>query len=343
MSKELIDKGCGPNMNGLSELLTILVPTYNRPKALRATLEFMSKSFDGTIIVIDSSTREALEENKKTTIACDRDTIDHKILPSDIDVSYKFELAANMVKTKYTLFCGDDDFIVPSAALDAVRILEEDETVRSVTGRALHLHLNKSKSLSITNYRQRSCEKDGWIERLEDYVRPYSTTFYSVQTAIDIKSTIEAMQKYGIRDRFAELFAAFANVTRGKVNRMDRLFLVRGSNEPNRASSQSQKFWSYLFNPEFSEGVSSFLDGTLKYAETVNGAATDEAENAVKKIISDLLALNYFCDPKEAHQIAKQVDEGPDQLQWMERFNDQTNADTLILRDIVDGYLSIYQ
>ena len=306
-------------------------------------MNYVHKNFGGSIIVVDSSAPELAEENRRTINGFDSDNIQYDVLPEETSVQKKFAHATQMAKTKYTIFCGDDDFIVPKIALDAVGILESDSSVRSVNGRALYIHLNKQDGLSFRNYRQRACIGSDWIERLEKYVRPYSSTFYTVQRTDDVRDTFESIVRYGIEYRFGEIFAAFTNIIRGNTIQTDSLFLVRGTNETVRASSKSERFSSYLFNPNFTHALNTFLNGILDYAESVHGSLPKDAGPRVKKVFSDLLAINYLCDPGERHQITIEEDEGPDQQLWTKRLEDPNHADTLILKDIAERYVKLHK
>ena len=327
----------------MSDPITIIVPTLNRPKVFGCVIDYLSNSFSGPIVVVDNSTPSDAAANESAVKNTGNKKINYIQLPDDTEVLPKFLHGVNAVETKFTVFCGDDDFIVPSVLPEAIKILEDDNGIRAVNGRGLLLHLGDNPSLFIRNYRQRGCEGPHWTDRLNTLVRPYSSTFYNVQFTEDVQFVFDFYAKNESPARFSETFFSFATVMRGGIRRLDKLFLIRGTDEPDRASDQLERFSSFIFDPDFSVLMNQFIQNITTYAEVLHGPLNDAQKDFIKKAMSDMLAINLMCDKEDKHQIGRDEDKSDDQKGWTSRFNDLSHPDSAILSELVARYLSVYQ
>ena len=92
--------------------LTVLVPTHNRPAFLNRLLTYFSvTSLQSPMLIIDSSDPERLELNRQVI----RHASDSLHLVHRIDTAgliKKCRSAMSAVKTPYSIFCADDDFLI---------------------------------------------------------------------------------------------------------------------------------------------------------------------------------------------------------------------------------------
>src|SRR3977135_563083 len=90
---------------------TLLIPPYNRSDHLRRLLGYLAaRRFEFPIRVLDSSSGEALSENRQTG---GRDGLDivHEVYDSAIPIHKKVELALASVESTYCSLCADDDVL----------------------------------------------------------------------------------------------------------------------------------------------------------------------------------------------------------------------------------------
>lgn len=116
---------------------TIIIPTYNRPAYLHRILGYydsFGESFD--IIVADSSSGENKKLNKE--IISSLSNLDIKYLDhysTEINPHHKIGDVANYAKTKYCVFCADDDFVTPNGIRESVDFLEQNPGFAVAQGR----------------------------------------------------------------------------------------------------------------------------------------------------------------------------------------------------------------
>lgn len=95
---------------------TIIIPTHNRPDRLKRLLDYYNKyGKNFNIIVADSSSNENKMLNSKNILLLSNNNLLHLKYPTDIELlSEKMPNASKYIKTKYCVYCADDDFIIPN-------------------------------------------------------------------------------------------------------------------------------------------------------------------------------------------------------------------------------------
>ena len=90
---------------------TLLIPTYNRPDHLRRLLGYLAaRRFEFPIRVLDSSSGDALSENRQTVGERGLD-IAHEVYDPAIPIHKKVELGVASVELTYCSLCADDDVL----------------------------------------------------------------------------------------------------------------------------------------------------------------------------------------------------------------------------------------
>lgn len=113
--------------------VTIVIPTFNRPKDLLRLITFLQKLNNlYPVFVLDSSTKEIQIINKKT---CDVGNIKYISFPEYYLFSSKVRDFLNKtVISEYMIFCGDDDFVIPAGINQAALFLDAHPDFSAVTG-----------------------------------------------------------------------------------------------------------------------------------------------------------------------------------------------------------------
>jgi glycosyltransferase domain-containing protein len=106
------------------EDFTLVIPTYNRPRQLRAFLTYLSaKSPRCRVLVLDSSEPGPRAANRKIIDATTL-RLDYVEFSSDVRPFDKFRQGVHQVTTPFCALCADDDLVVldgVSRCLDALR------------------------------------------------------------------------------------------------------------------------------------------------------------------------------------------------------------------------------
>ena len=72
--------------------------------------------------------------------------------PSDKSLSERFEVASKLIKTRYSIFSGDDELFLPSALKEMILLMEMDPALASCGGQALGMTQYKNRIIGNLAY-----------------------------------------------------------------------------------------------------------------------------------------------------------------------------------------------
>ena len=117
--------------------LTIIIPTKNRPEFIKKQLiYYRNQNFKGKILFRLSPKK--IFNNLKKFIAINdyKNTQIFNVMGTSFDT---FKSKAKMIKTKYVLFSGDDDFYIVKSLSKMIRNLKNSSEFIGITGKALQI------------------------------------------------------------------------------------------------------------------------------------------------------------------------------------------------------------
>lgn len=98
--------------DGQQPLLSIIIPTCNRPQYLRVAVNTIARACpNAEVIVCDNSDSNGLKEELAEFIA--RGFVRYQFLPTKLSVVDNFESARKLACGRYLMFIGDDDCVGP--------------------------------------------------------------------------------------------------------------------------------------------------------------------------------------------------------------------------------------
>ena len=135
-------------LDELHDKVTILIPTYNRYRYLHRLLEyFLSYKPAPRIIILDSSS-ESIGEDFPEEFQ-NRQQICWRTFSSDTFFMHKLHDGLQEVKTPYSVFCPEDDFLALNGLLKGVQFLESNPDYSCVMGRCISHELRLSDSSEV--------------------------------------------------------------------------------------------------------------------------------------------------------------------------------------------------
>lgn len=223
------------NNTKMNNLYIIIIPTYNRPKYLKRTLSYYNGFEENYNIIIADS---GFDKNKK---------LNKEIIPKlfKLDISYidkystnvnpyhKLADATNQTKTKYSVFCGDDDFITPRGINQSVDFLEKNQDFTVAHGQYISFYLRTNKKgrqqfLWNPIYLGKQINFPEARYRLFFHLSNYQIpTLYAVHKTDFLKMIFKETIKYTDDGRFGELLPSMLALIYGKMKHMDVLYGVR--------------------------------------------------------------------------------------------------------------------
>jgi glycosyltransferase domain-containing protein len=232
MNNSIINEGGASTFQ--QELLTILIPTKDRPYLLNRSLHYYVQAGILTKIIIVDSSNSAL--SKKTKEICDRYSdrldIDYSYVDTDMEISNKLYIAADRVNTPYLLSIGDDDFPLKSTIEEILCNLEKDKTIVAGFGQRVALMQITSKKSgfkwvkSYPNYGGVSITNNSALDRIRRLPIPiwqqYPNAIFRTNPFKKAWQTVRKLE----HTQYAEFFAFSLILAHGKWLKYDMLLAV---------------------------------------------------------------------------------------------------------------------
>lgn len=227
------------------KLLTLMIPTYNRPSLLERILDYYNLyKVDFNILVGDSS----IPANKKLNRNIIQSFPNLNILyldkfPEKLVSHRKFAKMVNYVKTKYCVFCADDDFIVPNGIKEAVDFLEKNPDYSAAHGSYISFYvfsnpLGPKKFWWNFIYPYRSITYQNAEDRLAAHPTDCQQVLYAVRKTDIVKTCYRELLKSQVDPLlFGERLPDVLTVISGKMKRLNNFYAAR------QAFSTSYIYW----------------------------------------------------------------------------------------------------
>jgi glycosyltransferase domain-containing protein len=213
------------------ENISIIIPTYNRPRYLRRLLDYYNQyGSDFDIIIADSSADENKALNKKIVLTFPNLKLQYVDKYSkETEPYHKFADAINYAKEKYCVFCGDDDFLVPNGLRQSVNFLEKNPDFTVAHGYYMAFLLKKGKFYWETRYPKESLISSDPKERLFEHLSKYNLpTFYGVHRTDFFKIIYRELLNSGADTvLFGEMLPSMLSVIYGKTKYLDVMYMAR--------------------------------------------------------------------------------------------------------------------
>ena len=120
-------------------LVTVIIPTYNRSRELARLLHFLSV-FDQRyrILVLDGGSEESRRANQRACAGYKN--VEHHEFDSSLHLGMRICHGLELVTSPYVLMCGDDDFFFPDGVDDCVNFLEHNPDHAAAIGQVWTLN-----------------------------------------------------------------------------------------------------------------------------------------------------------------------------------------------------------
>lgn len=164
----------GSEHTPLSELLTVVLITHNRPAFLRRALKYYS-TLPCKVLVLDSSPEHPEGDFSK---------VDYQHLPQFAywGMQAKLTYGVKQLTTPYMVFAADDDFILHESLAESVNFLEANHDYALCHGYCL-MYLARAGSVNYFRRDKKICEdysSECAEDRVLDFMHQYVPPFYGV-------------------------------------------------------------------------------------------------------------------------------------------------------------------
>ena len=244
-----------------ADLITVVIPVYNRPYLLSRILDYYSKQkLACKVIVADSGSHESKQIHRETISSFHDLNISYFDDYSEINLFPKVVSMLHNVDTKYSVICADDDFITVNGIEQSVDFLEKNLDYTAVHGYEAAFQFtddtngNRVLQPKYCHYEiNLSIASPAPQSRLHFNFTAYYPTFYAVHRTDFQKMILEESVKYTTEHRFEELLASMITAIYGKIKVLDLLYTVRKIHLPSKGEVHT-----------FPPGLNTFIeDGTF--------------------------------------------------------------------------------
>ena len=132
-------------------------------------------------------------------------------------------------KDEYVSINCDDDFLIPSAIDECLKLLDSNKDYITVFGKGSFLYFDKIMSDSFVQgiYRINSYDNDSEILRFDAILQSYSVLNYGVHRTSELVKALKNIEK--INDAsLKEMSVAISLAILGKSKCIEKLYLIRG-------------------------------------------------------------------------------------------------------------------
>lgn len=218
--------------------LTCLVPTHNRPHFLRRLLRFYLQFPLGyPFLVVDSSEAHFAAENR-AVIDDVRGLLKIDYLHLDLNFMDKSVAGLERIRSPYVVFCADDDYLFPAAAMCCIDFLESHPGYSSAMGRTAMLNVNYPVQWCriIKGY---SIEHERPFDRCRQIARSWFTNFYAVHRTPSLLDNFRTTAANTDSQRCPHLFESLLSqlsVLDGRTKLLPLMYSLREQHGSNAGS-----------------------------------------------------------------------------------------------------------
>lgn len=188
----------------MEDLVTIIVPTYNRPSELGRLLSFQTKFAEKLkIIVLDGS--DDVEGEANSEICQKLENVEYYKFPTSLHLGLRLTEGIKLVKTPFLVVCGDDDFVIPKSVAICAQFLQSNPEYSASMGRVW----------AMRYYPKRLIVRRGIaLGRDLDYGRSYDHEKFIQRASLYFSDTLMgAIPLYYAVRRTEQALRAFSSIT----------------------------------------------------------------------------------------------------------------------------------
>jgi glycosyltransferase domain-containing protein len=314
--------------NLITNDVTILVPTKNRPNFLFRLLNFYYKAdFKGCILIGDASDDNFLQEIKEI-ISSFNSKINIKYFIFNEGVNSTIEFLSQKIETTYCLYCSDDDFIAPNGIAKSLVFLKENPEYNAVHGKGAMITLDSDgcfgNMVSLFSYPQAIVDGESAAERLKNYLIPPYAMLYSLHRTDSWKKMFRGFSSYewagSQQITIDELLSSGISAILGKIKEIDDLYLIRQSHS-NASGGNRLNPYELVIHKHWSIAIKDMSKRFIDEIMSKDQIEYDEAKDLVNKIYLSYLEYIFI-----SHQ---------------QRI-DQKDVSLVLIKNLIKKYMPLY-
>ncbi|OGM96130.1 MAG: hypothetical protein A2816_03115 [Candidatus Yanofskybacteria bacterium RIFCSPHIGHO2_01_FULL_39_44] len=272
-----------------SPKVAILISTMDRPDFLIRTLSYYAKMKSPHPVYLSDSSNP--ENVKKITSFIDKIKdgleVHYNWYPPGLEVTDK---TLSLVKEKYAVINGDDDYEIPSTLTRGAEFLDKNPDYIAAGGYGVSFRLKTSGPYGeikrLADYPNHSLESETAAQRLFDFMKKCYVITFSVNRIDHLKKIW--VVPLPIITTWSELFQVCYCAVSGKVKLMDCLGVIRQIHD---RQYHANLMIDWLTEKEFHNNYETFKSHISKKITEMDNINDIQAQDVVKKAFWEYLQL----------------------------------------------------
>ena len=240
--------------------LTIIIPSFNRPKELQKQIPFWGNT-DANVIILDGS---------ETSLTIEKplpENISYHYLP--ISLNERIAYSHSLVKTRFVVILADDEIFLPSALNDSIKFLENNPDYSSCKGLCVSFRKNYFSSQLEGNFeypdlRNHVIKSNTPCKRVTEHLTDYKTaSVYAVHRQDVYKKICEVFslgRHYSAAASY-EIQISIVVAWIGKIKVLDQLMWLRNVENPSTSWDNTLLApWVWIKDPKYSKEIEQFAN-----------------------------------------------------------------------------------
>ena len=276
-----LSSSVGPSANASSRgaELTIVIPTYNRPRYLRRALKFWSESGYGIIVADGSASR--YPGDLPPNVRYFHDT--------QASLAKRWFDAVNLVETPYVALCGEDDFLSLHGVRQCLDFLRNNDDYVSAQGHAIEFTVDGKDNITIAVFNEprigRNIDAETPSERMSQLFGEYIFQVFSVYRTSMWRHVLSATKERKNMN-YIELGSAIIPAIFGK-HRVLPVFYYARENVPQSATSTTEAPRFDVLTPEGLADYTEWRNSVAAILADVDNISQVEAATIVDRTFAE--------------------------------------------------------
>ena len=198
--------------------LTVIIPSFNRQEFLFRQAIYWQNS--GVKLIFMDGSEKPIDEKMKYYLLDMKNTI---YIHSNTPINERLSRVSKLINTKYSVTLNDDDFIIKSSLITAIKLLESNSSIVACRGQTLLAILSSEKntvrySFLYNLFKNFQAKHDG----LEDRLKYALSNYNSAASFAVLRSTVWQETWGSLNDDYSstnvgEFFQNLATYVFGKL------------------------------------------------------------------------------------------------------------------------------
>ena len=265
-------------------MLSITIPTKNRPSFLLQKLQYYSNvRFSGHILIGDSSDEEIALSTEKSIDEFSRQLNVVYCKYPELGEAQTTQKLLELISTPYAVWSGDDDFLVPQGLDECVRFLEANQEYNAVHGKGLSLQITNGHTVtSSQGYFQPIINGKTGFERLLQYnTESGGDVHYSVHRTESRREMYKYVHKMDCHILTAAEMPCLMSVIQGSIKQLNCLTLVRGLHD---LRYETPDYLEEMMSPEWCNSLHILHHALVENLVKIDNISIDQASGIVKNV-----------------------------------------------------------